>query len=117
VSADKAYASATNFATVESVGGTFFPAFKRKSRALAGGSFEKAYHWFCYNQEEYLQYYHRRSNIESAFSMLKRKFGAAVKAKTWRAMVNETYAKVVWHNIAVPIGRCTNSASTRSWPG
>ncbi len=103
VSADKAYTSATNFTAVEAVGGTFFPAFKKKTVARGGGSFEKAYHWFCLKSEEYLQHYHRRSNVESAFSMLKRKYGAAVKAKTWRAMVNETYAKVVCHNISVLI--------------
>ena len=40
------------------------------------------------------------SLVESAFSMIKRKFGDAVRAKTDAAMRNEALAKILCHNIA-----------------
>ena len=51
------------------------------------------------NPEEYLTHYHRRSNVESAFSMIKRKFGDSVRAKTDTAMKNEVLAKIACHNL------------------
>lgn len=99
VSADKAYGSRENFKAVDAVGGTFFPAFKKNATGGVGGSYEKAYHYFCLNRDEYLQHYHQRSNVESTFSMLKRKFGEALRSKTDLAMKNEVYAKIVCHNI------------------
>jgi Transposase DDE domain len=52
------------------------------------------------NKEEYLEKYHRRSNIESVFSSVKRKFGDSVRSKTPTAMKNEVLAKLVCHNIS-----------------
>jgi len=64
-----------------------------------GGLFGKAYHYFALNREEYLDHYHRRSMVESTFSMVKRKFGDAVKAKSEVGMRNEVMAKLVCHNV------------------
>ena len=58
---------------------------------------------FLYRREEWLQRYHLRSNVESAFSMMKRKFGDFVRSKTDVAMVNETLCKVLAHNLVVLI--------------
>ena len=55
------------------------------------------------NREEYGRHYHQRSNVESTFSAIKRKFGEALRSKTDRAMKNETLAKVVSHNICCVI--------------
>ena len=41
-----------------------------------------------------------QSMIESAFSMIKRKFGDSVRAKTDTAMRNEALCKILCHNIA-----------------
>jgi len=103
VSADAAYPSKANFAAVESVGGTFFPAFPADTTGGVGGSFAKAFHWFQFNKEEYLAHYHKRSLIETTVSMVKRKFGHAVKAKNDLAQKNEVYAKFVCHNLCVLI--------------
>src|SRR5436190_13560753 len=43
--------------------------------------------------------YHRRSMIESTFSMVKRVLGDSVRAKSDVAMKNEVLAKFVCHNI------------------
>lgn len=105
VSADKAYASVDNFGAVDGVGGTLYAAFKANATGAAGGLFEKAFHLFSLNKDEYLAHYHKRSNVESTFSMVKRVLGDSVRAKTELAMKNEVLAKFVCHNI-----RCVVSA-------
>ncbi len=57
------------------------------------------YHYWQFNRDEFLQHYHKRSNVESTFSMIKAKFGDAVRSKTDTAMVNEVLCKIVCHNI------------------
>jgi len=99
VSADKAYTSIDNFEAVNATGGMFFPAFRKNHTGAAGGLFQKAFHWFSFNQEDYLKHYHLRSNVESTFSAIKRKFGDGVRAKNEVAMKNEVLAKFVCHNI------------------
>ena len=42
---------------------------------------------------------HKRSNVESTFSMIKAKFRDHVRSKTDVAMVNEVLCKIVCHNI------------------
>jgi transposase len=51
--------------------------------------------------DEFLAHYHQRSNVESTFSMVKRKFGSSVRAKTFSAQVNEVLLKCLCHNLAV----------------
>ena len=65
-----------------------------------GGLYGKMYHLFALDKEAYLAHYHRRSMVETTFSMVKRKFGDSVRAKTDTAMRNEVLAKFVCHNIA-----------------
>ena len=103
MSADAAYPSQQNFEAVNSAGGKFFPAFRSNTTGAVGGLFQKAYHSFCLNKEEYLSHYHKRSNVESTVSMIKRKFGDSVKAKNELAQKNEVYAKFVCHNLCVLI--------------
>jgi hypothetical protein len=55
------------------------------------------------NREEFLTRYHKRSNCESAFSMIKAKFGPVVRSKSRTGQVNEVLAKVLCHNICVLI--------------
>jgi transposase len=108
MTADCAYASNVNFAAVESVGGEFVPMFKSNATGACGGSFQKAFHLFSLQKEEYLKRYHVRSNVESTVSMIKRKFGDSVKAKTELAQKNEVYAKFVCHNVCVLIAEMYN---------
>jgi transposase len=99
VSADKAYASYENFEAVAECGAKAFIAFKSNTTGGRGGHFEKAFHYFQFNQEEYMAHYHKRSNVESTFSAIKRKFGADVVSKNPTAMVNEVYCKLICHNL------------------
>lgn len=103
VSADKAYVSRTNFDAIAAVGADAFIAFKSNATGSVGGMLQKAFHFFSLYREDFLQSYHKRSNVESAFSMIKRKFGDAVRSKTEVAMKNEVLCKILCHNICCVI--------------
>lgn len=103
VSADKGYASAVNVETVKNAGAEPFIAFRTSDTGWTGGAWAKALGYFLYRREEFLAHYHKRSNVETAFSMMKRKFGDFVRSKTDVAMVNEALAKVLAHNLVVLI--------------
>jgi transposase len=47
--------------------------------------------------------YHKRSNVETTFSMVKRKFGERLRSKTRTAQENEVLCKVLCHNLCVVI--------------
>jgi hypothetical protein len=103
VSADLAYPSQENFEQVAGMGGTAYIPFKSNTTGGIGGLFEKMFHYFQFRREEFLQHYHQRSNVESTFSAIKRKFGDSVRSKTDTAMVNETLCKILCHNICCVI--------------
>ena len=64
-----------------------------------GGLWAKMFHYYNFNREDFLGHYHKRSNAESTFSMVKAKFGDAVRSKTDVAMANEVLCKILCHNI------------------
>jgi transposase len=105
VSADKAYCSRDNLKAVQETGGQAFIPFKSNaaSNASKGRLWNRAYHYFMYNHEEFLQHYHRRSNSETVFHMIKSKFGDSLRSKDKTAQMNETLLKVLCHNICVVI--------------
>ncbi|HUP63334.1 MAG TPA: transposase [Thermoanaerobaculia bacterium] len=51
----------------------------------------------------FLPYYHKRSNVESTFSMMKRVFTDTLRSKTDEAQANELLLMVIAHNIRVLI--------------
>lgn len=104
MSGDKAYLSNDNLELVNALGGTAYIPFKSNSTVGGGAEiWRRMFHYFAMNREEYLTHYHKRSNVESAFSMVKRKFGDSLRAKTDTAMRNEVLAKIVCHNLCVNI--------------
>ena len=109
VSADKAYTDRRNLKAVQALGGTAFIPFKSNSTGKADhhhgfdGLWNRMWHFYNFNRDCFLQHYHKRSNVETTFSMIKAKFGAAVRDKTPIAQVNEVLCKVLCHNICVLI--------------
>ncbi len=101
VSADKAYLSAENAEAVFKEGGEPFIMPKLNSTGGIGGLFGKMVHYFQYQQEEFLKHYHLRSNVETAFSMIKRKYGDFVRNRKPVPMVNEVLCKFIAHNLCV----------------
>jgi transposase len=103
ISADKGYVSLSNLQAITALGARPFIPFKRNATGDTGGLWGQMYHYFMFKRDEFLQHYHKRSNIESTFSMMKRKFGDSLRSKTDAAMVNETLCKVLCHNLVVLI--------------
>jgi len=102
VSADKAYLSRSNVRLVEDVGGTPFMPFKSNSiEPHSDSAWTRMYHYFAFNRDTFLYHYHKRSNVETVFSMVKAKFGDSVRSKSDTGMVNEVLCKVLAHNICV----------------
>ncbi len=63
----------------------------------------RMYHFYHFNRDAFLVHYHKRSNVESTFAMMKAKFGDRIRSKTDTAQVNEMLLKVLCHNICVVI--------------
>jgi transposase len=103
VSADMAYSSAKNINTVATFNATPFIPFKSGTTGKGCVLWEHMYHLFMFQKQMFLERYHKRSNVESTFSMVKRKFGDALRSKTDVAMINEALCKVLCHNIVVLI--------------
>ena len=103
VSGDKGYDSLKCVNAVIRAEGTPFFALRSTATGGIGGFYEQMYHYFQFRREEFLQHYHKRSNAESTFSMIKRKFGDSLRSKTDTAMINESLCKVLCHNLVVLI--------------
>lgn len=103
VSCDKGYLSARNLMAIEAHGAAPYVPFKSNSTKGETSAWQKMWHMFWFRRDEFLQRYHRRSNVESTFSMIKRKFGGSVRSKKFESQLNEVLLKILCHNIVVVI--------------
>jgi transposase len=103
VSADKAYSSLENVEAVAALNAFPAIAFKINATGGVGGAFERLFYYYSFHREEFLKTYHKRSNVESTFSMVKAKFGDGVRSKTETAKKNEVLCKLLCHNICCVI--------------
>ena len=117
VSADKAYTSHSNLDLVNQHGATAFIPFKSNTAFPTDDStWSKMYHFYMFNRENFLQHYHKRSNVETVFSMVKGKFGDSVRSKSDEGMINEVLAKVLCHNLCVLIQSIHELGVSPSFP-
>ena len=110
VSADKAYLGAENLLTTLRNGAIPYIPFKSNSVPDSRGSYgpkselwTRMFHFYSLHRAEFLQHYHKRSNIETTFHMIKSKFGQRLRSKSLTAQVNEALCKVLCHNLCVVI--------------
>lgn len=105
ITADMGYASRANYNLAETIGATAYIPFKSNATGRSRGSYmwRKMYHFFQFHKEEFLKHYHQRSNVETAFNMVKMKFGDKLKSKNFRAQQNELLCKFITHNLVVLI--------------
>jgi transposase len=101
VSADKAYLSHANLTAVEAAGAVPYVPFKSNSQGEGSAAWRKMWGCFMYRQDEFQAHYHLRSNVESVFSAIKRKFGGAVRSKKFTAQVNEVLCKILVYNLSI----------------
>jgi transposase len=102
---DKAYSSRNNLELLGKLGIVPMIPFRDNSQAKPKGSriWRDMYNYFTYNREAFLERYHQRSNIETAFYMIKSKFSDYVRSKTDTACINEIYLKLICHNLCCVI--------------
>jgi transposase len=113
VSADKAYASRANHFAITAMGAQAFIPFQDRSTGMGSHKhgrdyamdsiWQRAWAYYTFNRPDFLDHYHKRSNVESTMWMIKSKFGASVKSKSPEGQVNEVLCKVLAHNICVLI--------------
>lgn len=102
VSADKAYLSNDNLAAIEAAGAVPYIPFKSNSSPTGNTeAWQRLFHYFSLNRREFLAAYHKRSNVESVFSSVKRKFGGSVRSKLPAAQFNEVLLKCLCHNLSM----------------
>jgi len=105
ISADMAYSSRLNLQLVANEGGKAYIPFRKNATGKAKEStlWGKMYHYFQLNRDDFMEHYHKRSNIESTNAAIKRKFGETLKSKNPTAQVNELLAKIIAYNLTVVI--------------
>jgi transposase len=108
VSADKAYIGGENLLTTLRHGAIPYIPFKTNSKAQTNYGpkstlWTRMLSFYNDNREEFLTHYHKRSNVETTFHMIKSKFGQRLRSKTMTAQINEALCKVLCHNLCVVI--------------
>lgn len=109
VSADKAYLGAPNLLTTLQHGAIPYIPFKSNSKAgqstygAKSTLWDRMFHFYNLHREEFLTHYHKRSNVETTFHMIKSKFGQRLRSKSLTAQINEALCKVLCHNLCVVI--------------
>jgi transposase len=101
VSADKAYLSSDNMQVVADHNAMPYIAFKANSITSKNHSaiWQRMFHFYSFNQKRFSDCYHKRSNVETTFHMIKSKFGDRLRSKTRTAQINEALCKVLAHNL------------------
>ena len=101
VSGDKGYSSYKIMQLIDSIGAEPFIAFKGNTNPTKGSPeiWKKMFGYFKNNKEQFLKHYHKRSNVETVFSMIKLRLGEFLKSKNYEAQRNELLMKFVVHNI------------------
>jgi transposase len=59
----------------------------------------RMYHLYNAFRDKFMAHYHKRSNVETTFSMVKAKFGSSVRSKLPAAQTNEVLCKFLCHNL------------------
>ncbi len=109
ISADKGYIGATNLLTSLRHGAIPYIPFKVNAKANQSTYGAKSKLWdrmlefYTDQREEFLAHYHKRSNVETTFHMIKAKFGQRLRSKSLTAQINEALCKVLCHNLCVVI--------------
>lgn len=104
LSADKGYDSFNNRCLVLIKGGMAYIPFREGEKnkpnpSNKGELWKRFYHFYKYNESEFKQHYHKRSNVETTFSMIKAKFGERLRSKSNTAQTNEVLCKILCHNL------------------
>ena len=121
VSADPAYLADYNLQGIVKHGGKPFILLKSNTDLFPQKHWEKSVVWmetirsFHYNKAKFMERYHLRSNIETAFSMIKKKLNPNVKSKDTIAQRNEVLCNLICHNLLVLISEIFENDLSIDW--
>jgi len=59
----------------------------------------KMYQYCKEKPQDFFEHYHKRSNVETTFSMIKQKFGKDVMSRNFTSQTNEVLLKIFCHNL------------------
>jgi len=102
ISCDKAYGSKLVFRIIQSLNSIPYIPFKyntREPKKNAPEIWNKMFLYFRDNKEEWKEHYHKRSNVETTFAMIKLRLGEHLKSKNYTAQRSELMMKFICHNI------------------
>ncbi|MEA3248470.1 MAG: transposase, partial [Nanoarchaeota archaeon] len=99
VSADKAYSSYKILKTIDEMGADPYIAFKTNTNPSKKSPeiWRRVYFHYVKNKEQFLKQYHKRSNVETTFSMVKTRLGEFLKSKNYESQRNEVLLKFICH--------------------
>jgi transposase len=106
VSCDKAYSALKNLLLAWQNKCLPFIPFKSNAKPehrSRNHLWTRLYHFYSMNADWFEKHYHRRSNVESTFSMIKRRFDPHLRCRTKTAQINEALCKILCHNLCVII--------------
>lgn len=102
VSADKAYTGVANLDAIAAHGAVPYIPFKSNTTGKGNSPlWRKMWAYYNFQRDEFLEHYHKRSNIETTNSMIKGKFGGKLRSKSTTGQMNEALLKVLCHNLCV----------------
>lgn len=99
IAADKGYLDKKNFVAAEELGIEPYIMFKKNTLGKGPAILQRLFHMYMMENEKFNAHYHQRSNVETTFSMIKKKFGPALRSKSEVSQVNELLCKILAHNI------------------
>jgi transposase len=102
VSGDKAYSAYRILQIVDSMGAMPFIVFQDrvvKENKNAPPIWNRTFNYFKNHKEDFMKRYHKRSNVETVFAMVKTRLGEFLKYKTFESQKNELLVKLICHNI------------------
>lgn len=105
ISADMGYSGRDNHNLAKKIGSRVYIPFRKNATGKSRGSYiwNKMYHYFQFNRDEFMEHYHARSNVETTFMSIKAKFGEKLKSKNYKSQKNELLCKFIAYNIVVLI--------------
>ena len=97
-----------NYNAVQAVNGQAYIPFKGNTSGTSSRSkgnrarlWCRMFWYYQLKQDEFMNHYRLRSNVETTFFIMKVKFGDLIRSKTRTAQINELLLKVLCHNIVV----------------
>jgi len=101
ISADKAYSAHRVLTIIERMDAEPFIPFKSNTKPAKKSPeiWIRLFKYFKENEEEFNEHYHKRSNVETTFYMVKSRLGEFLRSKRHTSQKNELMMKFICHNI------------------